>query len=194
MGGLHFPVTKSWVEVDWLVTDPEDNVAAIGAELNLNLDEPQSHAPTLVDFGATSLVYAVLRAGQRAELRAGSVVGPDSEFAWQVHDGRGEQLKPFVFGPRRTAAQTQPEGWAHLMDQRSCLALAVHEFAQHGEDRIRVAAEGQVQIQRVFREQVDGSSKRLRFWMHFVYFPPHRSAATSPQAMQNPLVVRWLEP
>ena len=194
---LYFPVTKSWVEVDWQVTDPHGNVSAIGAELNLNVDAPTPQAPTLVDFGATSLVYAALRAGQWAELRAGSSAGPASEYAWQVFRGRGEKREPLVFGSRQTAAQAPPEGWAHVMDRHSCLALALHEFSQHGEDLIQLAAEGRVRIQRTFRnqrEQGEASPKRLRFWMHFVYFPPHRSAATSPQAMQNPLVVRWQDP
>ena len=188
---LHFPVTKSWVEVDWQITDPEDSVAGLGAELNLNLAEPKSRAPTLFDFGAGSLVYKTLRAGERAELRAG---GSGGEFVWRASHGSGKRLEPFVTGPRRTGTPALAEGWAHIMDQHSCLALAVHEFAQHGEDLIGVAAEGQVQIRRAFSGRTQPGPKRLRFWLHFVYFPPHRSAATSPQAMQNPLVVRWLDP
>jgi len=31
--------------------------------------------------------------------------------------------------------------------------------------------------------------KHLRFWLHFVPFPPQQTAATSPQSMQNPPIV-----
>ena len=85
---------------------------------------------------------------------------------------------------------------AHVMDQQRCLALAVHEFSQHGLDRIHTTAAGRVGIERTFAaaRDTEGRAKRLRFWLHFVYFPPHRSAATSPQSMQNPLVIRMQDP
>jgi hypothetical protein len=68
--------------------------------------------------------------------------------------------------------------------------LAVDHFAARSDDRLGVSADGHVELCRRFQAQ-DGSSsttKRLRFWLHCVPFPPQETAATSPQAMQNPIV------
>lgn len=83
-------------------------------------------------------------------------------------------------------------GWAHVMDRRRCLALAVDGFARQSHDSIAVSAEGEVSLWRQFAEPAAApppGRKQLRFWLHFVQNPPHISAATSPQSMQTPLLV-----
>ena len=42
---LVFPVFKSWVEVDWRVDDPQGKLAGLGAQLDMNLDEPTRICP-----------------------------------------------------------------------------------------------------------------------------------------------------
>ena len=195
---LVFPVFKSWVEVDWRIDDPQGKLSSVGAEIAVNLDEPTRQAPTLFDFGATTLVYVSLRPGQEAQLRAGplSAAGPQSagpaQYAWQVFRGKPDRLEPFVFGPRRSSGHAQPEGWAHVMDRRRCLAIAVDDFALTNGDCISVSAEGTTQLRREFaaRETDTHETRRMRFWMHFVPFPPQQTAATSPQSMQTPIVTR----
>ncbi len=182
---LTFPVVKSWVEVDWGIEDPRDRVASAMARFNADLDAPTREHPTLIDFGAASLVYLSLGAGQRAQLRGGSA-------AWQVLRGSPDRWEPFVAGPDQADRRARPEGWVHLMDRQRCLALAVDRFAADSEDSIGVSAEGRLELNRSFpaRKAAASALKRLRFWLHCVPFPPQQTAATSPQAMQNPLVIR----
>ena len=180
---LTFPVVKSWVEVDWRIEDPRDRVAGVLGVFNAHLDAPTREKPTLIDFGAASLVYVSLGPGQRAQLRGGSA-------AWQVLRGSPDRLEPFVAGPN--PADSRPEGWVHVMDRQRCLAMAVDRFAVDTEDSIGVSAAGRLELSRSFRagKAVAAAVKRLRFWLHFVPFPPQQTAATSPQAMQNPVVIR----
>jgi hypothetical protein len=189
---LLFPAPVSWVEVDWAVEDPRAEVAALGMQLRLRLDSPTGAAPTLVDFGATSLVYVALRPGQEAELRAGPPAGGD-EYLWKVLRGEPGKLLPVAFGPKRSAAAPLVEGWAHVMDRQRCLALAVDAFARDASDRLTVAADGAVTLWREYRPDARAGRKRLRCWLHFVFFPPQHSAATSPQQMQTPVTVRALQ-
>jgi hypothetical protein len=180
---LTFPVFKSWVEVDWRIDDPRGGVAGAEASFNMNLDPPTRRAPTLLDFGTTGLVYLSLGPGQESQLRGGS--GP-----WQVLRGRPDRLEPYVTGPKEPDPQAPPEGWAHVMDRRRCLAMAVDRFAARSEDRLGISAEGRVELCRSFvaAKSPQAATKHLRFWLHFVPFPPQETAATSPQAMQNPVV------
>jgi hypothetical protein len=197
---LLFPVFKSWVEVDWQIDDPQGKLSGVGAKLGVNVDQPTRNAPTLVDFGATSLVYLSLRPGQEAQLRGGPSIGRSNQessggllHAWQVLRGKPGQMEPFVFGPKRPDGLARPEGWAHVMDRNRCLAIAVDGFAHGTEDCILVSAEGTVQLHRQFPTGEGISrpgAKRLRFWLHFVPFPPQQTAATSPQSMQNPVATR----
>jgi hypothetical protein len=180
---LAFPVFKSWVEVDWRIDDPDGRVAAAEAGLNVNLDPPTRQAPTLVDFGTTGLVYLSLGPGQQSQLHGGT--GP-----WQVLRGRPDRLEPFVAGPRQSGPHASPEGWAHVMDRQRCLAMAVDHFAVGADDRLSVSADGRVELRRSFPAARAAPAKRLRLWLHFVPFPPQETAATSPQAMQNPVVAR----
>lgn len=180
---LTFPVFKSWVEVDWRIDDPRG--AAVGAEakFDVNLDPPTRRAPTLVDFGTIGLVYLSLGPAQQGQLHGDS-------RAWQVLRGMPDRLEPLVISPRQPSRYTPPEGWAHAMDRRRCLAMAVDHFASSSEDRLGVSADGHVELCRCFRVSEASAVKRMRFWLHFVPFPPQETAATSPQAMHNPVVTR----
>ncbi len=196
---LVFPVFKSWVEVDWRVDDPQGKVAGLGAQLDVNLDEPTRNAPALIDFGATNLVYVFLPPGQEAVLRSEPTVAglqPANEGprpAWEVLRGPSDRLEPFVLGPRQLQAGARPEGWVHVMDRHRCLALAVAGFARDTADQISVSAAGAVRLNRAFSSAAADSrtpAKQLRFWLHFIPFPPQQTAATSPQSMQAPPVTR----
>jgi hypothetical protein len=180
----------SWVEVDWAVEDPQDRVAALELRLYLRLD-PASAAPTLVDFGAGSAVYTSLRPGQEAELAAGPLMagtGRGDAVVWKVRRGDRGRLTDFAVAAK--ASGPPPEGWAHVMDRRRCLALAVDDFARDARDRIAVTADGEVGVWREYAPADGPAQKRLRCWLHFVSFPPQASAGASPQQMQSPLRVR----
>ena len=185
---LTFPSPVSWVEVDWTIEDPQDRVSGLGMTLRLALDPPRGDAPTLVDFGAGTWVYAALNAGQAAELQGGPATGrarPDR--LWRVLRGPADRMIPFAVAPDQ--ADARAEGWGHIMDRRSCLALAVDQFGSEAADRIVVTAEGDVTIWRNYEQkhaESDAAAKRLRFWLHFVFYPPQHSAATSPRMMQTP--------
>jgi hypothetical protein len=187
---MEFPSSKSWVQVTWTVADPEGQVAGLGAELNLNTEA----APTLVDFGAGTYVYVALRKGQRAVMRAGSPgPGPAERApAWTTLVGLPGALKPYVVAPPGPLALAA-EGWAHVMDQKRCTAVAVQDFAVAGqESELSVDADGRLRLGRTFARAaapVPRGPKRLAFWLHFVPMPVQVGAATSPQAMLAPLRV-----
>jgi hypothetical protein len=196
---LTFPVFKSWVEVDWRVDDPQGKVAGLGAQVAMNLNEPTRSLPTLVDFGATGLVYASLLPGQAAVLQSDPTVAKSasaedaSRSAWEILRGSSGRLEPFVSGPRLWQPEVRPEGWVHVMDRQRCLALAVDGFARGAKDQISVSAEGAVRLHRALSASAADSranTAHLHFWLHFVPFPPQQTAATSPQSMQNPPLVQ----
>jgi hypothetical protein len=182
---MEFPRSKSWVRVDWTVDDPDGNVAGLGAELFLNIQG----GPTLVDFGAGSLVYAPLRKGQTALMKTSALTPTADTPAWETLLGERDKLKPYVVAPRQKGAPPA-EGWAHVMDRERCTAIAVADFASTGqESEITIDADGRLQIRRTFAhsgETVPRGPKRLTFWLHFVTMPVHVGAATSPQAMLSP--------
>ena len=62
---LDLPRSKSWIEVRWTASDPDGVATALSASLDLEVEG----SPTLVDFGAGSMVYTTLRKGQTALLR-----------------------------------------------------------------------------------------------------------------------------
>ncbi|MFN0056490.1 MAG: hypothetical protein ACKV0T_30450 [Planctomycetales bacterium] len=196
---LIFPVPVSWVEVDWTVDDPNARVADLGAVLNLALDPPRGDAPTLVDFGASSWIYASLHGKQTAELVATNAAhGVSSNGApWQVLRGSAGKLVSMAAGRRETGQPlVNAEGWAHIMDRQRCLALAVDEFATASRDRIAFTADGVLRIWREEDRVADArpaTSHHLRFWMHFVFYPPQYSAGTSPRMMQTPPRIRTVE-
>jgi len=192
--GLTFPLPVSWVEVDWEIDDPLDQVAAVGLQLHLDLDKPSAAAPTLVDFGAASMVYTSLRPGQEAELNAGPLAASKGSAGhpWKILRGDRGRLTPFALGPKQTSTP-RVEGWAHVMDRKKCLALAIGGFARDAHDRIGATADGTVTVVREYAPAKNRGRKRLRAWLHFVFFPPQFSAGASPQQMQSPLEVRVLE-
>lgn len=169
---MEFPISKSWVYVAWSVDDPKGLISGLGAELNLNVEGKQ----TLVDFGAGSLVYARLRAGETAVLRQ---EGP----RWRTLVGKAGAPEPYVVA---VPGAERAEGWAHVMDNQRCTAVAIADFAKLGGPsaaaEIAVDANGRLRLYR-------GGTKQLRFWLHFVGMPVHAGAATSPQAMLAPLRV-----
>jgi outer membrane protein assembly factor BamB len=187
---LVFPSPVSWVEVDWTIDDPQDRVAGMGAVLNLALDPATADAPTLVDFGAGTWTYSRLAADQAAELQA---AGPSSnQNSWSVLRGPPDKMIPFAVAPAGVVgspANARAEGWAHIMDRRRCLALAIDAFSRETAERIRLTGKGEVALWRDYPAQPVAArpgQKRFRFWLHFVFFPPQASAATSPLMMQTP--------
>src|SRR5262249_44976494 len=131
---MEFPRSKSWVQVTWEIDDPSGFVAGLGADLNLNVQGE----PTLVDFGAGSLVYAALKKGQTTALRS----GPAS--SWETLLGPSGALKPYVVAGRDPV---KAEGWAHIMDRQRCTAAAVADFAPAGQEaEIAVDADGRLQL------------------------------------------------
>lgn len=192
---LTFPGPVSWVELQWAVDDPQDKISALGMQLNLNLDKP-SPDPTLVDFGASSMVYVSLYPGQEAELVAGSMTKTGNTTPqpdWQILRGEKGRLSPFAANSK-SIAEGSIEGWCHIMDRKKCLALAVHSFARDTVDRIGTGADGRVTVWREFSPGQSAKQKQLRLWLHFVHFPPQASAGASPQQMQWPLDVKVSKP
>ncbi len=184
---LDFPRSKSWVQVTWTIDDPEGLVAGLGADVNVRV----RGEPTLVDFGAGSLVYAALRKGQaaRLEVRDEPATQRNGRISiWETLVGKADALRPYVVG-RGTPA----EGWAHVMDRKFCTAAAVADFAKSGQrGTISVDADGRLRLWKEFvrkGEKPAAGRKALTFWLHFVTMPVQVGAATSPQAMLAPLRV-----
>ena len=179
---LDFPVSRSWVRVDWQLEDPTDRVAAITFAMDVNLDPPKPRVPTLADLGAGTFVYSRLGAGQTIRLET------TGKRRWRVLRGPSQSPRPYVLShpdqPRRA------EGWLHVMDRTRCLALAVGKFGEQGRDSIECTASGRVVVRRAYPRDKNRKTKRLRTWLHFVGFPPQESAATSPRHMQTPPEVR----
>lgn len=194
---LTFPVSKSWVQVDWQIDDPRQTVRSVRAEIAQQLAAPTDDEPTLADFGAASLVYMSLTPGDRGALQAAAKAADPNgpmQSSWQVLRGEKDRLQPFVVQPAGRGP-AEAEGWAHIMDRQRCLALGVEEFGDADADSIEIAAEGDVTLARQFGSGGQARlAKRLRFWLHFVGFPPHVTAATSPQSMLSPLAVRISRP
>jgi hypothetical protein len=157
---LTFPRSKSWVRADWTAEGPDDAVPV--ADLNLLVEGE----PTLVDFGAASMVYSHLKPGESAELEGKPA---------RVLSGKAD--RPPVLAEFEGPA----EGWAHVMDRRRCTAVGVVGFGAAG--RIRADADGRLRLR-------GDAGRRLTFYLHFVPMPVQVGALTSPQSMLAPLVVR----
>lgn len=188
---LVLPGPVSWMEVDWNLDDPNDNVAAIGMQLNLDLDRTDT-LPILTDFGTTGMVYLSLYGNQAAELVAhpgtGTFDSANQPF-WQLLKIDNGKAVPFASAPQNATPQPV-DGWLHVMDRKKCLALAIEGFARETRDRVRAGSDGKLTIWREFPSDNKSAQKRVRSWLHYVFFPPQQSAGSSPQQMQAPLRVR----
>ncbi|HXT59188.1 MAG TPA: hypothetical protein VN699_11160 [Pirellulales bacterium] len=194
---LDFPRSKSWVRVECEVKDGKRQIAALGADFHLRLS-PTKARPVIVDFGAPSSVYTALAPAQRAVFRGSPRVGTNGAedrvaraAPWDVTRGVEGKMAPYVVG---LADDARPvEGWAHVMDEQVCTAVAVDRFGQDGVDRIEIAADGRLRLWREFGEggaAKPDQPKTFVFWLHFVPSPPQIGAVTSPQSMQSPPAVR----
>lgn len=179
---LTFPRSKSWAE---FVVTLEPEATGVQMITLLKLGE----GPTLVDFGAGSLVYTTLAQQQMASFQAGRSGRP----VWEVLTGEAAvgprdspRLRPLVTALSGKHA-TRPEGWVHVMDRSRCTAIAVAGFGTEGEDLIEAEGTGLVKLRRTLARP--GKKLSYRFWMHFVGMPVQVGAVTSPQSMLAPLAV-----
>ena len=195
-----FPLGKSWVKATWTIEDPKDLVSEMNLGLNLALHdlEGNSPTPTLLDFATPELTYMTLapNAGHVAELSAGPGRSPKNEGAsktfWKLMTG--ESGKTTSFAQNETPVSDLGRyGWAHVMDSRRCTAIAISGFGDH-QDRMEVSGDGTLKLGRGFAKSeqraANASEKQFEFWLHFVTFPAHVGAVTSPQSMLFPPLVR----
>ncbi len=188
---LSFPSSKSWVEATWWVDDPEGLIGSMRIELKLAVD---GGGPTLVDLGAASTVYGVLKADEGLVLTAGSAPGFGADRPWNVQKRESGKLRPLALATAPDAPRA--EGWAHVMDHERCAALAVGGFGHDSRDSIAIDGDGKLSILREFAAPgmaPPRTVKRLTCWLHFVGMPLQIGAATSPQAMLAPLKTLWRE-
>ncbi len=192
---LGFPLGKSWVRADCTLDDASDTVEAIEASARFRLTAVP-RKPVLADVGANGWTYAALRNSETVAFQAGprDVDAPrQAPDTWRVDRVIDQRIVPFVL-PENTRDGPPPQGWAHLMDQTRCAAIAVDRFAEATRDSIELSADGTVLLRRAFQPEsataARAAPKRFAFWLHVVYSPPQFGAATSPQSMQMPPVVR----
>ncbi len=185
---LEFVRSKSWARVTWTVESAME-ITGMSAELSLDLEGREK----LIDFGADDFVYATVKEDETAILTAGPITPDEPQHAWTVQHGKSDSLAPFVVG-QPGQSTTGIGGWAHVLDDTRCTAVAVGDFAKSTRDRIEVDGSGRLLMAREFDEQSDSAAtKKFEFWVHFVSVPVHIGARTSPQAMRSPLQVRWLD-
>lgn len=177
-----FPRSKSWVEIDIRARGGKEQVLELRSMFDLEIESK----PTLVDFGASTVVYTTLTADEGAKLAIGRPAGP----SWTVSKGKQDtDWQALVVAPRN-AKREQVEGWMHLMDSKRCTAIAVAEFGAKGQiDSMTALGSGLLTIGKNFAAVAEPGERRLRFWMHFVSMPVQVGAVTSPQSMMAPLTV-----
>src|SRR5262249_20426360 len=137
---LTFPSSKSWIEADWTVEDPDDQIECMGIDFDLLL----SGWPRVWDCGASSTVYGTLRDGERMTFEASGESGHSGlEASWVIRQGAADRLNGYALA---AGDRTPPaEGWIHVMDPSRCTAMAVADFGQAGAaalDRFEVSAGG----------------------------------------------------
>lgn len=181
---LEFPRTKSWIHATWTVNGNLEKAYDLRAELNLRLDGPEA----LVDFGAGDFFYTTVTPEQSAILEAGPRTGPS--VPWRVLHGALEQEGEVVVSPPN-APSSRVHGWAHVMDDKRCTALAMAGFAEATYDSIDIHGSGRLQWGKRFDDRTRAGVRQLEFWLHFVTMPVHIGARTSPRSMQQPLQVAW---
>ncbi len=175
---LNFVASKSWVECEVRLFDVPTG-STVGLDLNLLLHK----GPVLVDLGAGSPVYAALKNGQEIRMTA-SYMFPVPW--WAVEWKNGGVWESFALPDMRFAAR-RAEGWAHVMDDRACTAIAVADFGQLGSPA-ELSVDSQAKLHMACPS--GGAEKPLHFWLHFVDMPVHVGAVTSPQSMMTPLAVQ----
>lgn len=179
---LTFPLAKSWFELSLNVRDPSDRLSAASLGLNFQV----TPTPLLVDYAAGELTYLTLTNVQVSEFQW-LPASENKPVFWEVLHGESNTLVSFARGERHSA---QPGAWAHLMDKDLCTAVALAASAGSRRDAFRITGEGKLTVAREFvANSMEASPKQIRLWSHFVNFPPHISAVTSPQAMLAPLEV-----
>lgn len=181
---LEFVRTKSWIHATWTI-EGDCDIQGMEAELQLEL----AGRETLIDFGAGDFVYTTVRTDETAVLVAGPFVNPSQSHPWSVSRGKGGALEALVVSLPQGIGSQSIGGWAHVMDDRRCTAIAVDEFGQKTRDCIDIDGAGRFRVAREFSKYGDSTSHRLEFWIHFVGMPVHIGARTSPQSMQHPLKV-----
>jgi hypothetical protein len=189
---LDFPLGKSWVRVDCAVEDPSDTVASLSGAIRLRLDAAGKQ-PILADVGAAGWTYAALRPDESLVYRAGDTAnGPLGSLVpkWRVDRVRAGKAEPFAL-PTELPHPIRVPGWAHLSDAKRATAIAMDNFASQA-DAMELGADGRVRLSRAYASQAESvrAPKRLTFWLHFVSAPAQWGAATSPQSMLAPPVVR----
>lgn len=105
---LTIPSSKTWVEVVASVEDPSGRVDGLEFDLSLLIEG----SPTLVDFGAGSVVYGQIRGAERMELVAGRAIGETDPIAgsgWIVRKGTG--VDPAVSASSTASSPRPAEGW-----------------------------------------------------------------------------------
>lgn len=185
---LEFPLGKSWVSVDWTIDEAPRSVTGLGADVRLRL-VPEKKRPVLADVGANGWTYAALRPDE-ALVYLAEPPSTAAKHVWSVDRVLGDHATPYAL-PAEFGVSPAPQGWAHLLDDKRCTAIALDEFAAASRDSMRLASDGLVHLRRVFfRSLADGAEqpdvKRLKFWLHVVRSPAQVGAATSPQSMLFP--------
>ncbi len=192
---LEFVRTKSWAKATWSVSGtPDDSkvVTNMGAELMLELTGKE----TLIDFGANDFVYTTVRKNETALFQAQPPEASKGQPPWIVSRGKIGELRRQVVAPPGNVS-SGVAGWAHVMGETRCTAIAVDGFGRRDHDRIEVVGDGKLAVSRSFNITQGDSAivpKTLRFWVHFVSVPVHIGARTSPQSMRSPLKVERLKP
>jgi hypothetical protein len=184
---LEFPRTKSWIHATWTIDGTAETAQKIGADLNLRLDGPEA----LLDFKGGDFVYATVTKDQAARLEAGPRI--QITVPWKVLHGPADAMEPIFISPQYPPS-TVAHGWAHVMDDKRCTALAIGKFGEASADAIDVDGHGRLSWTRTFvpTNAAPPQPRTFEFWLHFVTMPVHIGARTSPRSMQEPLVVRWL--
>lgn len=177
---IEMPNSKGWFKVSATVDDPQKRVREIAFHTPFQF----GHLPWAWDFGTNRWTYGVLRNPSDAVTLTQTVTVPPGKAAWQVRTTANgqEQLYEASTERRNVAA-----GWAHIQDAKDVVAFAVEQFGL-GAGTYRASFEGSGQTSIRFAPAQPATRHQLTVFAHFVQTPVHLGAATSPNAMLNPLV------
>ena len=169
---LKFVRTKSWVRATWVMDGGQD-VVGLGAELLLALNGKEK----MIDFGADDFVYTAVRTDETAVLDAAP--SDQRKTPWVVLHGKPGTLKPVVVASPRKAA-SGVGGWAHVMDNARCTAIAVGDFAKFTRDRIEVDGSGRLLMHRDFGKAADATKQKGKGFRILGSFRRHAGTLWSP--------------